>query len=307
MQNKKNILPPLDYLLAFEAAAGHQGFVGASKELNISETAISRKVRLLELHYDTMFFLRGHKSISLTPQGQSFLERIQPALQILRDTSHTLLGEEKNKPVTLAATNSVASLWLMPQLHAFNRKNKHLKIILVASDNDKECMSENIDLSILRGDGNWPGYQSQLLFGETIFPVCSPEYLQANRDAADIMNLTKLDLIDVSSSHIEWMNWETWLSHNDINGEPFEAAAVFNTYPLSIQSAVDGLGIALGWGHLVDQLLKTGKLVRPIDRIDVRTKYGYYLLRAIKDASFPECVAVENWLLNTSQTRKRYR
>ena len=66
-------LPPLDYLLAFEATAESHSFVAASKRLNISETAISRKVRLLELHYGLQFFLRGHRSISITPQGVVFL------------------------------------------------------------------------------------------------------------------------------------------------------------------------------------------------------------------------------------------
>ncbi|WP_419904419.1 LysR substrate-binding domain-containing protein [Kiloniella sp.] len=307
MQSKKNTLPPLDYLLAFEAAADCESFVGASKNLNISETAISRKVRLLELHYRASFFLRRHRSISLTPDGRSFLNQIQPALQILRDASNQIINKPKNRPVTLAATNSVASLWLMPRLRKFNRSNKHLKIMLVASDSDEECLAETVDLSILRGDGNWPGFQSRLLFGETIFPVCSPDFLKANPQANEISNLSKLALIEVSSSHSEWMNWKTWLSHNTIENVEFDQAALFNTYPLSIQAAVDGLGVALGWGHLVDELLNEGKLVRPLGPTDIRTQFGYYLLRSDKATSFPECQVVKDWLLNISATRKRYR
>jgi LysR family transcriptional regulator, glycine cleavage system transcriptional activator len=307
MRNENNILPPLDYLLAFEAAANNQSFVEASKLLNISETAISRKVRLLEKHYDTLFFLRGHKSISLTPQGQSFLERIHPALQILRDTSDRLLDAEKNKPVTLAATNSVASLWLMPRLRTFNRTNKHLKIMLLASDNDAECLSDEIDLAILRGNGGWPDHHAQLLFGETIFPVCSPDYLKANPDAAHMERLTKLDLIEVASRHVEWMDWKTWLSRKGIADKQVEPAAIFNTYPLAVQAAIDGLGIALGWGHLVDRQLDSGQLVRPLGRISMRTDQGYYLLRNSNSAPYPERRTVENWLLNISAKRKRYK
>lgn len=306
MPKGKSSLPPLDYLLAFEAAAEFQSFVGASKALNISETAISRKVRLLEQHYGIPLFQRGHRSINLTPQGISFLARIQPALQDLRDASRQIIAEHQNRPVTLAATNSVASLWLMPRLHEFSQTNKHPKIMLVASDNDSECLSDTVDLAILRGDGNWPDHDARLMFGETVFPVCSPEYLKANPAASDLSALPSMDLIEVSSSHTEWMNWRTWLAHAGNPVDEVEQAALFNTYPLSVQAAVDGVGIALGWGHLVDPQVAQGKLVRPLGDQVVRTSHGYYLLRSKKADPFEECRVVEDWLINVSDQRRRF-
>ncbi|SFT93996.1 LysR substrate-binding domain-containing protein [Sedimentitalea nanhaiensis] len=306
MSKGKSSLPPLDYLLAFEAAAECESFVGASKKLNISETAISRKVRLLELHHDVTLFLRGHRSISLTPQGVSYLSRIQPALRDLREASSQIVAQQKNKPVTLAATNSVASLWLMPRLRDFSQTSKHVKIKLVASDNDEECLSETVDLAILRGDGRWPGFEARMLFGETVFPVCSPDYLQAHPRAGDLETLPQLDLIEVSSSHREWMNWKTWLRRaGGTRREPTQAV-LFNTYPLSIQAAVDGLGIALGWGHLVDPYIEQGKLVRPVESVNVRTEYGYYLLKSENALQSDDRQVVEDWLMGISKARHRY-
>ncbi len=305
-KNDRNVLPPLDYLLAFESAAICQSFAGASRELNISETAISRKVKLLELHYDVALFLRQHRSIRLTPQGQNLLDSVRPAMQMLRHASREMLSEHQKNIVTLAATNSVASLWLMPRLNKFYRSNKHLKVVLVASDNDQECLAETVDLSILRGDGSWPGYRSKLLFGETIFPVCSPSYFTANPQINDIENLTKHGLIDVTNIHTEWMNWKTWLTQYDYNFDKLDQSVYFNTYPLAIQAAVDGLGVALGWGHLVDHLIKSGDLVRPLGNAAVRTNYGYYLLHPENRQSFPECGIVESWLLQASASRKKH-
>lgn len=307
MVMKRNVLPPLDYLLAFEAAATSQSFVGASKALNISETAISRKVRLLEQHYKTPLFQRGTRSITLTGQGIALLDAIRPALAILRNASHDLLTQKAEEPVMLAATHSVASLWLMPRLQDFNAANKHLTIMLVASDSDAECLAETNELSILRGDGNWPGYKSHLLFGETIFPVCAPGYLAANPEVKNIQALPSLALIDVSSGHREWMNWTTWLTLNNIVGRSREKATIFNTYPLSIQAAVEGLGVALGWGHLVDHLLEQGKLVRPLGDVNIRTDHGYHLLRRENEPQRPECAVVQGWLLQISASRTRYR
>jgi len=306
MKNKRHVLPPLDYLLAFEAAAENQSFASASRDLNISESAISRKVRLLELHYGAPLFVRGHKSITLTPRGKSLLEIVATAMQSLRDVSSEMLSHQNRNAVTLAATNSVAALWLMPRLLKFNRRNKQLKIMLVASDDDSECLADSIDLAILRGDGNWPGYRARMLFGETVFPICSPSFLARHPQAGKIEKLTSLSLVDVSSTHIEWMNWDTWLHHHSPHPPSIEKSVVFNTYPLAVQAAVDGLGIALGWGHLVDHLLETGALVRPLGQMNTHTKFGYYLLHREKSKAFPEQTVVEDWLLTESASRKRY-
>ena len=87
MLQKRKVLPPLDYLLAFESAAKLGSFARASDDLNISETAISRKVRLLEQHYNLPLFIRGHRSITLTTHGATLLGSVSQALDVLRDTS----------------------------------------------------------------------------------------------------------------------------------------------------------------------------------------------------------------------------
>ena len=299
-------LPPLDYLLAFEAAALNASFAGAARQINISETAISRKVRLLELHFGLSLFARGHRSIELTPYGREFLARILPALDLLRDAADDALKNSQKRPVILAATNSVASLWLTPRLHEFRQANAHISIMLMASDVDKECLAETVDLAILRGDGQWKGYDSQLVFGETIFPVCSPEFLRQNPGMTELHHLNKVPLIEVTSTHAEWMNWQAWLTQVGAPSRRIERTTLFNSYPLSIHAAVDGLGVALGWGHLVDQLLGAGKLVRPFGHTQVRTRFGYYLLTPQNHPAFPSRTEVADWLMRLSAARLRY-
>jgi DNA-binding transcriptional LysR family regulator len=299
-------LPPLDYFLAFEAAAKAGSFSGASQVLHISESAISRKIRLLEEHYQLPLFVRGHRSVALTAQGQDLLGSVSRSIDILRDASRSMHAQSGSRTVNLAATNSVAALWLMPRLRKFNQVNSHIRIMLVSSDDDDECLSDKMDLAILRGDGEWPGFEARKLFGETVFPVCSPRYLKEHPAAKGVESLPGLDLIEVSSSHYEWMDWKTWM-YSQSGSEPvLGQTTYFNTYPLAIQAAVDGLGIALGWGHLVDHLLEAGELVRVADENFARTNSGYFLLKRNRKKSFPEMRIVENWLMAASARRKRY-
>ncbi|MGR3621661.1 LysR substrate-binding domain-containing protein [Pseudophaeobacter sp.] len=306
MPSKRKVLPPLDYLLAFESAAKACSFARASEDLNISETAISRKVRLLEQHYDVPLFVRGNRSITLTQHGTTLLASVTQSIDILREASRDIFANHQANTINLAATNSVAALWLMPRLRKFNRSNARVKISLVASDSDAECLANEMDLSILRGDGSWPGYEAQLLFGETVFPVCSPGYLARQNHAPKISELPELDLIEVTSSHAEWMTWKTWFSHQEVADPPLDRAVAFNTYPLAIQAALDGFGVVLGWGHLVDHLLASGELVRPTGEAAVRTQSGYYLLTNKSHKGFPERQIVKDWLVEQSAQRKRY-
>lgn len=306
MLKNRAALPRLDYLLAFEVAAELESFAAAAKHLNVSETAVSRKIRLLELHYGCALFQRGHRSVRLTEQGRKLLNGITPALKTLERVSLDIAKEHQGSTVRMAATNSVAALWLMPRLPAFRRTHHNVTISVLASDLDSECLSEDVDLTILRGDGVWEGFDAQLLFGETVFPVCAPGYLENHVAIADVSELMQHALIEVSNNHTEWLNWQTWLAQKRQDPDKVRHSTFVNTYPLAIQAAVDGLGIALGWGHLVDHHLQSGALVRPLRSEHVRTHSGYYLLRRTGDTPRAEGELVAKWLLKESAARTRY-
>ena len=305
MPKGRKSLPPLDYLLAFQVTGKTGSFTLASKELNISESSISRKVKLLEQHYGVQLFKRGHRSITITSEGFELLSSVSEALDILKEASSSLVEKETSNSITLAATNSVASLWLMPRLNKFQALNPDLNIAIVSSDDDEECMAASNDLVILRGNGDWFNFHSELLFGETIFPVCSPNFLASNPDVTSKKYIQNMDLIDVASSHFEWMNWTTWLKSQGMNSPQSVRQTIVNTYPLAIQAAVDGLGVALGWQHLVDRYLDTGTLLCPLGDNHVKTSDGYYLLVPKNAKSSKERDIVRNWLLQISKESEK--
>lgn len=306
MLKNRAVLPRLDYFLTFEAAAELESFAAAAKELNVSETAISRKIRLLEQHYDCALFVRGHRSVQLTDHGRKLLSGITSPLQGIARLSEDMLSDRQRSTVRMGATNSICSLWLMPRLSKFHQSNRNITISLVSSDRDSECLTEDFDLSILRGDGSWPGFSARKLFGETVFPVCAPGYMENHIRIQGAEALVDHALIEVSNNHTEWLNWKTWLARKGADPDRVRHSTFVNTYPLAIQAAVDGLGIALGWGHLVDRHLKTGALVRPLGAEHVRTNSGYYLLRREGATRQSESDVVANWLLQESAKRQRY-
>lgn len=277
MRTRRNRLPPLDYLVAFEAAANFGGFTAAAEHLNLSQAAVSRQIRLLEENLGQPLFLRGHRSVRLTAEGQRFLPVVRRALDEVEKGVEALHSAATRQQVSVAATQSVSTLWLMPQLPEIRRCSPDVDIFLVSTDLDREALAGEHDLVILRGDGHWPGYEARLLLDEEVFPVCSRAYAEqkAIREPHDLRHCT---LIEVESHHAEWMNWHRWLTSTNALEAAEATSLTFNTYALAVQAAVDGLGVALGWRHLVDHHLADGSLIRPLPQ-SVRTASGYFLLR----------------------------
>ena len=73
------------------------------------------------------------------------------------------------------------------------------------------------------------------------------------------------------------MTWRVWLTEMQVVPPDDHRQLMINSYPLSVQAACDGLGVALGWRHLVDDHLAKGLLVRPLAE-SLTTSDGYYLL-----------------------------
>lgn len=294
MQTRRHRLPPLDYLIAFEAAARLGGFTAAAERLNLSQAAISRQIKLLEEHLDVLLFYRGHRSVQLTVEGKNFLRHVRGALDAVEKGVDSLRETTRRPRVSLAATQSVSTLWLMPRLPLLRRDHPGLDIHLVSTDLDREALSNEHDLIILRGEGQWQEFEAELLLDEEIFPVCAPGYAD-RKSLYSLEALEQCTFVEVASHHTEWMDWKRWLASCGFPEISGAGGLVFNTYALAIQAAVDGLGIALGWRHLVDGHLAQGTLVRPLPN-SISTTSGYFLLRSRSNQLSPASQSVRSWL-----------
>ncbi len=297
MDHLRRSLPPLDPLVAFEAASRLGSFSRAAEELGLSQAAISQRIRHLEKHVGARLFVRANRKVHLTTAGRSLLHAAAPALRQIAAASEEIRARRGGDRLTLGADQSIAAMWLMPRLSLYREDAEHkLSIRVVASDKAADCLSEDVDLAILHGDGNWPGHDAALLFSEEVFPVCAPSYLMNNPPVIGPEHLPEHALLELDDIHWDWMSWPAWLSsvgiHKPVEHEPLR----INSYPLIIAAAKAGQGIALGWQHLVDADLAAGHLVRPVpDRVE--TAYGYYLIWSDTHPLDPAAATLRDWLL----------
>src|ERR1017187_7599646 len=112
-------LPPLELLVAFEAAARHLSFTRAGDEIALTQSAVSRQIQALESALGTALFRRLHRSLALTEDGRAFFQAASSALVDLDRAARALKRSDQVKTVVVTTTPGFAGLWLIPRLSTF--------------------------------------------------------------------------------------------------------------------------------------------------------------------------------------------
>lgn len=296
MKEFRKSLPPLHALISFEAAARLSSFSAAAQELNISQAAVSQQIRGLEENLNLTLFDRAHRTVQLTPAGRNYQHTVAMALEHLAMATRDLRVTRGRIRLTVAADQSMAWMWLVPRLAHFQEANPAISVRLVASDLESDCLVNTVDVALIHGDGKWPGYQARLLFAEEVFPVCSKAYLGSASPLASPRDLVRHALLHLEDDHWNWMTWRMWLTENGVDMPAARDGLTINNYPLLIEAAKKGQGLALGWNGLIDDGIREGTLVRPLTQ-SVGTRYGYYVVWPEQDEPPPHSAAFVAWIL----------
>ena len=273
----KKRLPPLEPLIAFEAAARLTSFTRAGEELHLTQAAISQQIRNLENSLQVKLFTRSHRAVQLTNEGREYLHTVAPILKQLAGATMDIQNVEFSRQLVLGCDHSFAAQWLGPRIARLRALMPEASLRIVASDDYDEILGSDVQAAVLHGDGNWPGFRALRLFDEEVFPVCSPDYPHAEAGEDRVEWLLEAQLIDLADNHWNWLNWRLWLGGNGIDEPLGNRNLQISSYPLVIDAACAGQGVALGWRYLVDDLLAQGRLVRPL-RQSLHTEFGYYLV-----------------------------
>ncbi len=196
---------------------------------------------------------------------------------------------------------SQASLYMVSRMGRFRRSHPELDVHIVSLERNPDPAADNFDVSIVVGHQADPRFDSELLFMEEAFPVCSPDYAanqQQMTGPADLLDHTLLHLDDATWVGYPWptpTNWHTWLAAFDVELPLPAHGLTFTSYQMVVQAALRGLGVAIGWQHVVADLLHDGSLVRPMAE-SLRWDRGHYLVVPTNLADRPDIVAFCEWL-----------
>jgi LysR family transcriptional regulator, glycine cleavage system transcriptional activator len=288
-------LPPLNAVRAFEAAARRGSFKEAAAELGVTHGAVSRQVRLLEEWLGApALFRRSNRGVALTPAGAALLAEFGPAL----DRVSLAAGEHRRRQggasPTVLRVNALATFslrWLLPRLSLFRAENPGVEVRLTTANEAVDALAEDYDVVIRGGPDSYHGFSARLLLPERRVPVCSPSLVERLPIGA-VSDLERHTLLHVTSMPRLWRDWLALAGHEALR--PAGSLTLDHFY-LSVQAAVDGLGVALGPTALVRDDLAAGWLVSPFPGLSLPAR-GYFAYLPRHSSAGAAAVAFCDWI-----------
>src|SRR6202161_4607915 len=294
-------LPSLNGLRAFEAAARHLSFTNAATELNVTQTAISHQIRRLEEELGIRLVVPQNRALALTPQAKDYLPGVRAAFNDLRLATDRLLRKDNDHVLTVSTLASLAAKWLLPRLSAFQEQHPGIDVRITTSTSLVDFKSGDVDVAIRFGRGPWPGVGANWLMADKLFPVCTPALLPGDKPLRCPEDLADRTLLHSSSGYDD--DWRLWLTAAgvapDISQPP---GLTFDLIFMTVQAAIDGIGVAMGRTSYVEADIAKGRLVVPF-KIALHADAGFYLVSPQAKADPPKLSAFRQWLIASVQNK----
>ena len=286
-------LPSLNGLRVFEAVGRHLSFTKAADELNVTQAAASHQIRKLEVQIGVELFIRHARTIQLTSEGRNLLPVMTKSLDVIADKLLQISADDGFAMLKVRLGPSISAKWLSPRLNNFWHHNPDINLSLFHSNENVDFSHEDIDMAISYGDGKWANVECFHLLSLDFFPVCSPALISGFSHKLSEKDLRKLALLHDAN----YQSWSSWVkSANFSNTDPHRGTIIDDTNVL-VQAAIDGQGVAMGSSLLVDEHLKSGRLVRLFDHV-LKPDEGYYILFPKEHMQRDNVRIFKNWLLS---------
>ncbi len=294
--------PSLDALRIFVVAARHQSFTEAASELNLTQSAVSHRIRGLEDELGVVLFKRLTRRLELTSEGRVLAQKLDHSIGEIDRSIVELVEPRDEGPLKITMLPSVASRWLIPRLPRIRSRHPDLNVQVIADPRLLDLRNEGIDLAVRFCRTPNSGYAVTPLMGDCVLPVCAPELLAQHHKITDIDSLLTLPLLHDSTTISDWRAWLNHFGRPDI---ACHAGQYFSEAGMMIEAAEHGLGVALARASLVGDQMARGSLVCPL-RLAAPTSFSYYLLGMPEAVEQPRIAAFRRLLVAEAAMTERF-
>jgi len=289
-------MPPLNALRAFVSTARLLSATKAAAELHVTLGAVSHQLRALEEFLGIELFIRGHRQLSLTEQGEQYFQAVSSAFEAIRVATGTLKHPHSKNLLRVRAYTTFSLRWLIPRLSSFYAENSSVELVLSTSNDPVDFNRDRIDFAIRLGDRNWPGAIARKLIPNILTPVCSPALLARGPAVKRPQDLARHVLLQ-STWPERRDDWFGWLSAEGIDRVDDFSFLYFESSALSYQAAIEGQGFVMAQLALIEDDLAAGRLVRPFDTVLDKGRFTYYLIYPEHVRMTRQMKSFHDWLL----------
>lgn len=261
--------PSIDGLRAFEASARLGGFEPAAAALNISASAVGKRIHALEDLLGVSLLIRSsNKPFSLSAAGKEYLGQVSEALTLLAAMPLHSRSAQRRSRLSITAPPTFARQILVPALPAFTAAQPLLELELLLSTPFLDEFTPPADVEIRMG----ADAAAQILMRDRITPMAAPSLLLGLKAP-----LRPADLADLALLRSPLEPWQPWFQAAGLDWPEPEQGTRYVDLGLTLEAAACGQGVVLGRLSLAAPLLKNGTLARMFE-LSVPATRNYGLL-----------------------------
>lgn len=297
MALSRSLMPTLQELTTFEAAARHGSFTSAAAELSLTQSAVSKQIRQLETTLGVVLFDRTRGRITLTRLGERYRRSARRILDRYEAETHAIIAAaSEESSLRLAVLPTFASRWLIPRLPDFLALHPEVIVSMTTEPDPFDFAEKAVDVAIHFGAPNWPHGEAVFLCRESIVAVCSPDYATriGGRRAADLADARLLQQASRPSL------WQDWFHHCGVEHPHPYRGPLFDQFAMTSQAAVAGLGVALVPTFLVERELADGALTA-LDEPPFAGSGAYYVVTPLRVQHTPLVTSFVRWIRGQTQ------
>jgi LysR family glycine cleavage system transcriptional activator len=243
-------LPHLANLQAFALVAEGGSLAFAAARLNVTQPAISKRIRRLEADLGVGLVQRGANSLTLTPAGRDYAAALESAFAAIREATRVVSGQAGG-PLRVRAYTTWAMRWLIPRLPRFRARCPGQEVEVTTSTEAVNFSRDPVDVAI-RAHARSPSPNADRLQSVDILPCAAPHLAQEARRNG-------LRALTLLGSRVTPEHWRIW---GDAAGTAIPAAPLlFESTSLAIQAALEGMGAVIAPLLVVQDDLRHGRLV----------------------------------------------
>ena len=247
-------LPSIDGLRAFETAARLGSFERAAEALNITASAVSKRVATLEDLLGAALFTRGAKALALTATGKEYLAQVSAALELLTAMPLHQRVAQRSQRLRVTTPPTFARQILVPHLEQFTRAHPQVELEVLLSIPYLAGGDSDADVEVRNGDAAAAG--GTPLMHDVVLPLAAPALLARLPPL-----LAPADLAHAPLLRTPLEPWAPWFRAAGLDwAEPAHGPKLVDL-GLTLEAAVSAQGVALARPSLARHWLASGTLL----------------------------------------------
>ncbi|SDR59599.1 LysR family transcriptional regulator, glycine cleavage system transcriptional activator [Rhizobiales bacterium GAS191] len=284
-------IPSTQALRALDSFARHGSVWRAADELNLTRSAVSHQLRLLERDLGFDLLERLGKGVTLTHRGRRYANDVRKALTVIGDAAVQHRRKGIGGSLSVSSTPGFASLWLCTHIAEFQEMFPEVSLRIVTPRRLDDVSNPEVDVFIAFGDGNWPNRAVELLSEVEFTPLCSPVLLNKIGSLAGPEDVLRAPLLHLG----DYEDWTRWFALTKVHNPDPQCGIIFSDMNLVLSAATAGQGVAMGDELTCRKAMDAGQLVRPFD-LAIKSTRSYFLVSEHGKAGNAMIIAFRDWL-----------